>query len=412
MPMERKRYELTAREQKYAFLGQGLAYFVFELKEQVQPELLCQAARQAVSLHPRYGTSLVLDDVFFLEEDPSWEQHPEGTVIAGGAGTCLWWISCTANKVIMNGSHALADGMSFMQFAATLFHLYFEKCGFSFSAAAAADLPANPEETTRHPREICPGLTGRAAGVPQFPPPSPLSGDYFSPEEQHSLHLLEIPESEVRRFAAESETSVFSVVACLLARTMQEAFHLHDGCISVRVPVDYRKTFNTYTDYNFSQGFSLCYRPKRMAQLPDALVETAFRSQLDLFTDRDQIISSLHKDFRRLQDLKENRVSFDSYFQYAPDAGGPQAQVHYTHLTKPGFSKELAAKFNRLYFVADANAAHIIQIGATSFNGMISLVINQHVAGGRFIDALKHALDKKGLVYSLREMCLEDIWIC
>ena len=84
--------------------------------------------------------------------------------------------------------------------------------------------------------------------------------------------------------------------------------------------------------------------------------------------------------------------------------------VHYTHLTKPGFSKELAARFNRLYFVADSDTAHIIQVGATSFNGMISLVINQHVVGGQFITALKHALDKKGLVYNLREIQLEDVW--
>lgn len=407
--LERNRYALTARGQKYAYQGLELPYFVFELKDPVRPELLCRAARQAVALHPLFGTSLVLDGIYYLEKDSGWEQHPEGTVIAGGAGRRLWEISCVGRKVILTGSHALADGMGFMQFAATVFHLYFELCGVRFSEAARTDLPEAPEKTTVPPGDLCPELPDACVGVPHFPAPSPLPAACFSAEESHSIHFFEFSENELRRFANRSETSVFSVVACLLARAAEETFQLREGCISVRVPVDCRRAFGICTDHNFSQGFSLCYRPEKMSRLPDALVEMAFRSQLDLYTDRDNLIRTVQRDLRRLQELKEGAVSFDSYRQYAEGHGGPKAQILYTHLTRPGFSEELAATFRRFFMICDSPVAHSIQVGATSFNGTVSVGVNQHVVDQRFIRALTRALEKKGMVFELREVSLPEV---
>lgn len=401
-----KRYELTARAQKHAFLGLELPYFVFEIKEKVRPDILCEAARSAVSMHPLFGTSLVKDQFFYLEEDPCWEQHPEGRVIAGGRGKTLWELSCTNNIIIYSGLHALTDGMGVMQFVTTVLHQYFSLCGVQFSKDADSDLPSTPSDTTVHPWTLCPDSPDSFVGVPKFPSPSPIADVYFSPEAKHYLHLIEIPETEIRHFATQSETSVFSIIACLLARTVQDTFQIGDGCISVRVPVDYRKAFKTNTDSNFSQGFSLCYRPKKMAHMPDELVETVFRSQLDLFTDRDNMIQTIHKDFRRMQDLKEGRVDFDSYYQHAEGADGPTAMILYTHLTRPGFSEELSSLINRFVLISNTKVPYSMHVGATSHNGVISLGINQHIVGEKFIDNLKKRLKEKGIDFKIHDISM------
>lgn len=409
MSSKLKRYGLTARGQKYAFQGLELPYFVFELRKPVQPELLCIAARRAVKLHPLFGTTMKTDGLYFLEEDPEWEQHPEGTVIAGGAGNPLWKIMCTENRVLLTGSHALSDGMGFMQFAATLFHLYFELCGVRFSEAAGCDIPEDPEKTTTHPADLCPGPQEYSLGFPKFPPPALLPEAAFSIKEPESLHMIEFAEDEIRRFASQSETSVFSVIACLLARTAENAFQMTEGSIIVRVPVDFRKSFSTYTDYNFSQGFSLCYRPEKMAHMSDSLVETAFRSQLDIYTDKDNMVYSLQKDLQRLERMKEDRTGFISFRKQAEDAGEPRAIIRYSHLTRPSFSEELSREFTRLFMVSDSEVAPSMLVGAISLNGKITMTVNQHVTGHRFTDALKNSLDKKGIDYTIREIRLRDI---
>ena len=405
----RKRYELTARAQKHAFLELELPYFVFEIKEQVRPDILCEAARSAVGMHPLFGTSLIQDQVFYLEEDSCWEQHPEGTVIAGGRGKTLWELSCTNNLIIYSGLHALTDGMGVLQFTTTVLHQYFSMCGVQFSKDADSDLPSNPTDTTAHPWTVCPKSPDSFVGVPKFPASSPISDEYFSPEVRHYLHMIEIPENEIRQFATRSETSIFSIIACLLARTVQETFHIDDGCISVRVPVDYRKTFNTNIDSNFSQGFSLCYRPKTMTNMPDEMVETVFRSQLDLFTDRDNMIQTINKDYRRMQDLKEGRVDFDSYYQHAEGADGPTAMILYTHLTRPGFSKELSALINRFVLISNTKVPYSMHVGATSHNGVITLGINQHIVGEKFITTLKQKLKDKGINFRFHDLSMIKI---
>lgn len=405
----RKRFELTARAQKHAFLGLELPFFVFELKEEVQPDILCEAARSAVSMHPLFGTSLVQDQFFYLEEDPCWEQHPEGTVIAGGQGKPLWQLSYIENKVIYTGLHALTDGMGVLQFVTTVLHQYFSLRGVKFSKDADSDLPNNPTDTTVHPWTLCPDSPDSFVGVPKFPASSPIANEYFSSEAKHYLHLIEIPETEIRHFATQSETSVFSIIACLLARTVQETFQIEDGCISVRVPVDYRKAFNTNTDSNFSQGFSLCYRPQKMAHMPDELVETVFRSQLDLFTDRDNMIQTIHKDYRRMQDLKEGKVDFDSYYQHAEGADGPTAMILYTHLTRPGFSEELSSLINRFVLISNTKVPYSMHVGATSHNGIITLGINQHIVDEKFINTLKSKLTDKGIDFKIYDISSRNV---
>lgn len=399
------RYELSAREQKYALEERMLPDIVFEMKDELRPDLLCRAAHTAVHLHPLFGTQLIKEHLFLLEETENWEQHPDGALIGGGGkGPCLWSIRCRGKKLILSASHTLTDWGGLFRFAASLLHLYLEYCGVEFSPKAACDLPASPEETTIAARRVLAFLPCNPLGVPKFPPATQLPETWFDAEMKGGLYHLVFSDDTIHRFASHSETSVFSVIACLLARSAREAFDMNDGSIIIRVPVDYRRTFSCITDHNFSQGFPLCYQPKKMNPMSDASVETAFRSQLDLYIDRDQMIRTLQKDTERLIKLENGTVSLESLNRYREGADGSSACILYSHLTHPGLSEELCSHIEQVYAVPHSVVPYMIFVYSISFGGTISTTILQHVADDRFISALQHALKRKQIDYQLSEL--------
>ena len=399
------RYGLSAREQKYAYENMLLPDTVFVMKEEVDPEALCRSARAAVRLHPLFGTRLGRDTLYYLEETPLWEQHPEDALLGGGGeGRSLWKVKCSGRKITLSGLHVLTDWIGMFRFAATLLHLYMEERGVQFAAAADGDLPPSPEETTIEARRVFSSLPCEPLGVPRFPDASPLSESLFDMQAKGGLYCLTFSDSAVRRFATQSETTVFSVIACLLARAMRETFSMRDGSIIVRVPVDYRRAFSSATEHNFSQGFSLCYQPQKMDHLTDARVETAFRSQLDLYTDRDYMIRTLQRDTQRLEKLEDGSVTLESLGQYSEGADGPTASVIYSHITRPGFSEQLSSHIESVYAVPHSDVPFSIFAFSISFGGTISTVLYQHVRDDRFMTAIRRELERRDIGYSLTEL--------
>ena len=398
------RFELSAREQKYAYENMLLPDTVFVMKDEVDPDALCRAARAAVRFHPLFGTRLVKETLYYLDETPLWEQHPEGALIGGGGdGPCLWKIKLRGKEIVLWGAHVLTDWGGMFRFAATLLHLYLENTGVKFDASADCDFPISVEATTADARKDFASLPCAPVGTPKFPAASPLPEALFDRERKGGLHCLTFAESSVRRFATQSETSVFSVIACLLARSIRNSFDMSEGSIIVRVPVDYRRAFMSATEHNFSQGFSLCYRPEKMDRLTDARVETAFRSQLDLYVDRDQMIRTLQKDMERLKRLEDGSDTFTALDKFSEEACHPAAYIIYSHITRTGFSEGLSGRIERIYAVPHSDVPYTMLAFTVSFGGNISTTLYQHAADGRLIGALKRELERREIGYELTE---------
>lgn len=403
--MQLKRYEMTGKENVYALINLPGGNISIELYETIDEALMLAAVKEAIRFHPLFGTRIVFENGQYC-----FEENPEPPVIFNADdapeiyGTAEnhhypWMLVIRDKQMVFYLTHALTDGCGTFSFCKTVLHIYFRLSGAAF-ADTVTDFPmGSPAQTMenafrRYADPACEPLCR-----PKPIQPVNIAPHCFASKDQRPWRL-EIPLQEVRRFAKESETSIFSVIGCILARTMADAFHIQSGNIYVRVPVNLRGVFPSVTDRNFVQGFSLCYMADRMNTMPDAKVETIFRSQLDLWTDKSNLMQFINAD----SDLLDSSIADPAQFlrfTESEKAKDPTAEMIYTHITKPGFSEELMAKIRDIHIDANTIPDGLIFVSGVTIGTNVCLTILQCSRNDCFMDSLQKVLHRREITYKL-----------
>ena len=414
MPL--KKYEMSGKENVYSLIDLNAPLQSLELYETIDENILLAAVKEAICYHPLFGMRIIFENnAFYFEENPEPPVifKPKNAPKIYGAeenNYYPWMIVVWDSQMLFYATHALTDGSGIFSFCKTVLHLYFQRSGTVFSDTVT-DFPAgSPEQTMENAFARYADPTHQGFRTPKFSPPVKVEPDWFELKDQRPWKL-ELPLREVRRFSKESETSVFSVIACILARAAEDAFMIRSGNIDVRVPVNLRSAFPSATDRNFVQGFSLCYMVDRMKHLPDARVETAFRSQLDLWTDRDNLMQFINADVGLAEKTKVGPAQFRALLeQEMQEKQG--AEILYTHITRPGFSEELLKKIRDIRISFNSIQEGLIYVTGITVGSNICLTIQQYSKNDCFAEALRKVLDLREISYTLSPFDLPPAYTC
>lgn len=406
--MRLKRYYMTGRENRYALTNLSVPYCYFDLDESIDEAVMYEALKEAIKYHPLFGTRIGYDGtLFYFEENPlppilfREDNAPE---IYGNADTNYypWIVVINDRRFLIYNVHSICDGTGIYDFAKTILHLYFERRGMKFTDTTTDFPKGTPEQTMENSIEKYADEEYDAIGIPRFAPPAKVEAKYLQMGRNEPWRLI-IPKQAIKKFTKESETSVFAVISAILARAMAKAYDINEGNIAVRVPVSYRAAFPSYTDRNFAQGFSLCYKAERMNAMPYANIETAFRSQLDIWMDKGNLLKTLKMDMEQLERLKADPDEKNKImnFRRPPD---PSAIILYSHITQLGFSDELLSRITDISMAAHIILEDYVSVYGLSLKSDISLTIHQCSKDDCYIDALRETLEERGVPFTLETM--------
>lgn len=401
------RYLLSYREQRYAAVRQIIPDIRVRFRSKVDPDCLRDAVKAALDVHPLFRTRLVRDGGLYClvpnEAEPViLEERWETPTVFGTAETGFfpWAITYSDDVMLFTASHALSDASGFMAFLKTVLVLYLRERGVIFPERVINDATERKtDHDERDPYLLFASLPADPPGLPRFAPASSLPDDIFETDARKvSTYKVTFDLDEVKKAAGESETSQFSVMACLLARAAENAFEMNEGSIEVRVPVDLRTRFSFATERNFVYGFSLHYDVKKMKNLPNDRVETAFRSQLDLYTDKDNLIGKMKREREKHDDLLRHPERLDAMPLESETVIKPTAKIAYTHVTHTGFADELENELFEFENVGCRRADRHLLFTAMTRQSKIEFAVQQSTKGNRLIHALEEEAAKRGFI--------------
>lgn len=401
------RYCLSYREQRYAAIRQVIPDIRIRLRSKVDPDRLFASVTEALEYHPLFKTRMIRDHgLYWLvknEAEPVIREEQWETPLVFGRNTdhrFPWAITYSENQILFTASHALSDGNGYLAFLRTVLILYLRNCGVAFSEEVLHDLSrikSAADKDLYNPYELFCDMPSSPPGVPVFPPASMLPDDAFETDiRKISTYKVSFDRDELRQAAGCSETSLFSVMACMLARATEHTFRMNEGFIEVRIPVDLRAFFPVITEHNFVYGFSLHYDVEKMKHLPSERVETAFRSQLDLFVDRDNLIQKMKQDQKRYALLKQHPEALDAMSIEAETPPLPLAKIMYSHITRIDFPAEFEDQIAEFGYVTGSRADHYLLFMAMTRGSRIEFSVQQATRSDSLIQALKDEAARRG----------------
>ena len=387
---------LSYREQRYVALRQIIPDIRVRLYKNVEPELLRAAVKEALRLHPLFKTKLMRKDglYYLIENDripvireETWDRPP-----VFGTDGYLWSFTYSENLILLTLSHALTDASGAMAFLKTVLTLYLIKTGElaaeTLSESASGGVLTNPYELFLEEPYSPPG-------VPRFPEPSDIPEEKRNTGAGITAYKVIFDKNEIKHASKDSETSMFSVLACMLARSVEKTFRMTDGSIEIRVPSDLRHLFHVETERNFVYGFSLHYDVGRMKHLSDAGVETAFRSQMDLFIDRDNLLHKMHREKQHMDELALHPEALD---KLSPETGlSPRmpAKIMYSHMTKPGFPPEIEERAAKVEYVVHGETDNYLLFMAITWKDKIEMSVHS-LMSDQLAEALRTEAENRG----------------
>lgn len=405
--MNLKKYEMSGKENIYAFMNMFMPYLVVDLEDKIDKSAMQRASVKALEYHPLFATKIMFDKgLFYYEENPkppvifNLNNAPK-TFGTKDNNFYPWLIAIQDNSVFFYSTHMLTDGSGIFNFSKTVLHLYFQELGVEFEDNTTDFPNGTPNMTIENSYEKYAKPDYISVGTPNFAPPTGVNPDLVHLDTSTAWKLT-IPKEDIHRFATESETSVFSVIACILARSMAKAFDINCGNIFVRVPVSLRGLFTSITDRNFIQGFSLCYSADRMNSMPDALVETAFRSQLDIWIEKGNLTSVINEDVETVKRLKAGPEEMNTILGYGGELDY-SANIFYTHITRPDYSNELMSKITDITFANSTAPTNIVSVLGITIDSSINLTILECSKDSCYMDAMREILDTRDISYELKE---------
>lgn len=409
-----KKYKLSFLGQVNASINNRFPHYIFELKHIVDIPVLSDAVNKAMEMHPYFKIRLVEEKgLFYLEENPKKavvKAVPWNEMIRYGNeeyNEYPWIITCDGCNFLFTCAHMLCDGMGAISFLKTVFRLYFESRGVVFSAN---DGFLTPEEVVK---TIVNAYSENAIKNAKAPfkktkcgeaLPIPLSF-FESDNEKIRIYQLEFDRNVIHERSQANETSTFSVIASVLSKAMALALDKEQGNIKVLLAVNLRSTYDSTTDRDFVLTPDLDYDIAKLKNRPLFLAETAFRSQLDIFMDKDNLDYEVAKEQQKADLLDHFPVILD----IAKDAFyemfyAPKARIIYSHLTSLGFTSELEEQFERFYVSSSKTAAPLIVAMGSTFQSKTYLTLAQSTKDNVLVKSIEDVLKEEDIPYQINKL--------
>ena len=406
-----EKYRLSFDGQVNAAINNECPYTVFEMKDNVDTGVFENAVNKAVGYHPVFKMKLKKEKgLYYLVpgDEPikiavcgKNEDITYGTPEYNGYP---WIITVSGKRIIFACVHCLCDGMGIMSFLKTVITIYFTDMGL----VSKDKLPDISQEEILRTLEDSYEKNSKYGVKPPYNVRKAIKASSVSKKafekdkEKTALYRIRIHNDELKRLAKQTETTTFSVISSILAKSLAKALKMKKGNITIILPVNMRGMYNSVTDRGFAYSAKLNYDIEKCIDRPLYLSSTAFRSQLDAIIDKDYF------DYI----LSENKKQTDMIYKHpfllnlAKSAFygmlySPKASIVYTHLTKLGLDAEIGSYIDDVYVSGAGKPSPLIVAMARTFRDDVSITIGQSIKDEALIKSVKAVLDELSVGYEL-----------
>ena len=317
-----------------------------------------------------------------------------------------WVIAAGEKRILFTCAHCLCDGMGAVAFLKTVLALYLTERGLLPKGEAGA---LSPEAVLRTVEDSFAKNAAEESWAPysvgKKKKASPIPGRLFEKDrEKAALYRFRIQKDEIKKLAAETETTTFAVIASVLAKSLARALNKEKGNINVLLPVNLRGLYGSETDRGFTYTAQLNYPIEKCMDKPLFFSSTAFRSQLDAVIDRDYFDFVLAQDKKRMELLIRHpfllKLAKSAFYGMLYS---PRASIVYTHLTRP-FAKEAITPFIEDFYIGGAaRPSPLIVAMASTFGEEISVTMGQSIKNEALIAAMRGVLAELGVSYRVEK---------
>ena len=400
-------YELSFSDQMMAAFDTGLPIFTFRLKEEINLDALKEAVDEALLKHPLYRSRLVFEDGLYKyvhnELDPiislaKWEDSLEyGTE---KNNFYPWIIMAEEDMLHFTAAHSLSDGGGASRFLKSVLVSYLKKMGRVFSPDIDITIE-DAQRTTELSGHKLIDFDNKAILAPKEKEALDMPLDMYENDiNKVSAYNISIKESDIKKLSRESETTTFAALAAILAISYDKMIGLDEGIIKVEVPFDQRGFWNSITDHNFVFMTKLYYNIAKLRGKDLNLVQTAFRSQLDIYMDSTNQINKFNQDYNMRKMLKENPALLCQMAKSVKDRMfAPKASVILTHLGDLKYPKELLSEILDFRLTGKLKPGSMMAAIGFQYRDTITLNMVQATKGDIYIEKIREMMDENNIPY-------------
>lgn len=400
-------YELSFSDQIMATFDTGLPLYTFRLKEEINVDALKEAVNEALLKHPLYRSRLVFEDGLYKyvhnELDPlislaKWEDSLEyGTE---KNNFYPWIIIAEEDMIHFTTAHSLSDGGGSSRFIKSVLISYLEKMGRVFPPDIDITIE-DSQRTTELSGDKHLNFDNEAILVPKEKEVLDMSLDMYENDiNKVSAYNISIKESDIKKLTKESQTTTFAALAAILAISYDKMLGLEAGIIKVEVPFDQRRFWNSITDHNFTFMTKLYYDIAKLRGKDINLVQTDFRSQLDIYMDSTNQINKFNQDYNMRKMLKENPALLCQMAKSVKDRMfAPKASIILTHLGNLRYPKELLSEILDFRLTGRLMPGSMMAAIGFLYKDTITLNMVQATKGDIYIEKLREMMDENNIPY-------------
>lgn len=406
-----EKYRLSFDGQVNAAISNECPYTIFEMKDDIDTKAFESAVNKAIEYHPVFKMKLKKEKGLYylipnnapakiaisdLKTDitygtPKYNGYP-------------WLITIIGKRIIFTCVHCLCDGTGILSFLKTIIRIYLSDMGFVSKnekiELSEEEILKTLEDSFEKNSKL--GITP-PYNVGKVKKASSVSKKIFEKrKEKVGLYRIKIHKDEIRKLTEQTETTTFSVISSILAKSLAKSLKKESGNITIILPVNMRGMYNSITDRGFAYSAKLNYDIEKCIDKPLYFSSTAFRSQLDTIIDKDYFDYILSENKKQTDMLYKHPIVLNLVKgAFYGMLYSPKASIVYTHLTKLGLDADIEAHIEDVYVSGDAKPSPLIVAMARTFRDNISITLGQSIKDDALIKSIKKVLDELSIEYEI-----------
>ena len=407
----REKYRLSFDGQVNAAINNECPYTVFEMKDDIDARVFESAVNKAVEYHPVFKMKLKKErGLYYLVPNSApvkiavSDLKSDITYGTPEYNGYPWLITICGKRIIFTCVHCLCDGMGVMSFLKTVITMYLADKGL----VSRNKLPDISKEEVLRTLEDSFEINSKVGVKPPYnvrkaKKASPVSKRIFEKDkEKVALCRVKIHKDEIKKLAKQTETTTFSVISSILAKSLAKALKLEKGNITIILPVNMRGMYNSVTDRGFAYTAKLNYDIEKCIDKPLYLSSTAFRSQLDSIIDKDYFDYILSENKKQTDMIYKHPVLLNlAKIAFYGMLYSPKASIVYTHLTKLGLDADIEMHIDDVYVSGAAKPSPLIVAMARTFGDDVSVTVGQSIKDRALIKSIRTVLDELNVEYEV-----------
>ena len=381
------------------------------LKDLIDGDLFTRAVEQTMIRYPYFCVRLCKEgDQLFFEDNPAPVPvfHSDSRIILGGEETNGHFIafSYAANRIHVDGWHAMTDGGGLSPLFNTLLYVYCSKYYGVDIPSPDLRLPGNEisskewADPLKVPlSEDYEGLTGKWSGhALQIG-----KGPQFFPEHPGIVTALRIPEKEFMHFNLSNDGSPGTIIALLCARAIDSLHPHEEDPVVISLCVNQRKALSAPLAHQSLVGDVRLLYSGKIKAMPFSTQATCFRGMVALQSDRGNVLDEI-RDYQALMrelDAMPDRASRQRRCQALMEEATAcmTATVSYVGKSRMGQIEPYIQEINCVPSTALPSSHTPVVIEISSVNGFFYVNFIQYLSDLQYTHAFIRQFRDNGIEY-------------